>query len=171
MKFFGISPLWWPIGLSIPCCLSSGLKCPPAPLKSGASHTGFWWMCTACSPIGRFFSFTLMVNYLPSLLSLKEAVPASPPLDVLMGTTRVPFFAWACARPACVASTSTVKATSERTETATTERIGRMAILLQKVRAGLRIAQDIEDRPEPVSYIVILRYTGGMEPLQWRVPS
>ena len=35
------SPLWWPSGLSKPCFLPAGLKCPPADLKSGASHFGF----------------------------------------------------------------------------------------------------------------------------------
>src|ERR1035441_10573398 len=94
--FFGRSPLWWPNGLSMPCCLPSGLKWPPAPLKSGASHTGFWWMCTACSPKGMFFSFTVMVNCLPSFASLKDAVPASSPLEVWIGTTSVPFFDMSC---------------------------------------------------------------------------
>src|SRR5208282_2444747 len=36
-----LSPAWWPSGLSNPCFLPSGLKCPPADLKSGASHFAF----------------------------------------------------------------------------------------------------------------------------------
>src|ERR1700722_1282166 len=52
VKFF-MSPAWWPSGLSNPCFLPSGLKCPPADLKSGPSHFGAWWKCMACSPGGK----------------------------------------------------------------------------------------------------------------------
>src|ERR1019366_8851127 len=37
----GLSPAWWPSGFSNPCFFPSGLKWPPADLKSGASHFAF----------------------------------------------------------------------------------------------------------------------------------
>src|ERR1700722_1729927 len=49
VKFF-MSPAWCPSGLSNPCFLPSGLKWPPADLKSGPSHFGTWWKWMACSP-------------------------------------------------------------------------------------------------------------------------
>src|SRR5579871_6661906 len=83
--FWGMSPLWWPIGFRVPCCLALGLKWPPAVLKSGASHLGFWWMWTACSPKGRFLRLTFMTTS-PFLPDRKVALPASSPALVLMGT-------------------------------------------------------------------------------------
>src|ERR1700722_1837296 len=85
VTFWGRSPAWWPMGLSKPCCLFSGLKWPPAVLKSGASQRALAWMWTACSPTGRFLRLTLMMSLLFSCWNV--AVPASSPVLVLRGTT------------------------------------------------------------------------------------
>src|ERR1700729_449429 len=73
------------MGLRVPCCLLSGLKCGPAVLKSGGSQRALAWMWTACSPTGRFLRSSLIESLL--LSCQKVAVPASSPVLVLRGTT------------------------------------------------------------------------------------
>src|SRR6267143_6525739 len=89
---FGMSPAWCPSGFSRPCFFPSGLKCPPADLKSGASHFAVWWMCTACSPGGRFFRSSLI--FTPCLAIFNVAVPTLSPLAFLSSTVVLLLPAW-----------------------------------------------------------------------------
>src|SRR5579864_1501267 len=83
VKFF-TSPAWWPSGLSKPCFLASGLKCPPADLKSGPSHLGTWWKWMACSPGGR--SWRLSSRPTPEPCSQRSTVPTLLPWASLSST-------------------------------------------------------------------------------------
>ena len=75
---FGMSPAWAPSGFCMPCFLLSGLKWPPADLKSGPSHFAVWWTWMACSPGDRSWTASLIET--PFAAAVSVAVPTSLPV-------------------------------------------------------------------------------------------
>src|SRR5271165_5608513 len=99
------------MGLSNPCCLPVGLKCPPADLKSGGSHFGFWWKCTACSPGGRSLSASLTST--PCPLPTMVAVPTLVPFASFNSTVFL-VTGFACAHPVAAYRVRAIATVRER---------------------------------------------------------
>jgi hypothetical protein len=137
---FGMSPAWGPCGLSAPCCLCSGLKWPPADLKSGPSHLAASWMWIAWSPAGR--PLTASVIFTPPGAGASLAVPMLLPAASLsltvIGLAGAGFL-------------SAGLAVSARAEPATreTNRVGSRSVF---IGGNLRMSgarRPVLDRPEP----------------------
>src|SRR5580698_5688403 len=123
---FGRSPLCGPAGLSRPCFVSAGLKCPPAVLKSGPSHFPTVWICIPCVPGGN--CDTLTSTRTPPAVGTNVAVPIFTPVAFTMSACAVDaictedriatVWAWPCARAG-----PHQPALNSATENTTTDRI------------------------------------------------
>src|SRR5262245_3571122 len=75
----GRSPACGPSGFRVPCCFASGLKWPPADLKSGAVQVPLSWTCIPWGPGAS--PVTLTASHPPPAESESVATPTLAPVE------------------------------------------------------------------------------------------